>query len=181
MRNILVIIMMFILGGVVMATPSTQIWNPSTDTQAPGTVHLGIDNYFTGVGIEDGGYALPTDVGITYGLMPGLEIGFDLFAPQTYPTAFNFKLAVPESVDLPIAAAVGGFGFGTKAEVTDYNVGYAVVAKTFPIGRFTAGLFQGNEQLLVDTKGNKDNSGGILTWDKQITDKLWLSIDHAGS
>lgn len=31
--------------GVAMATPSTQIWIPSTDVQGFGTFHLGIDNY----------------------------------------------------------------------------------------------------------------------------------------
>ena len=32
--------------GEVIATPSTNIWNPSTDIQAVGVYHLGIDDYF---------------------------------------------------------------------------------------------------------------------------------------
>ena len=36
---------------VAMATPSTQIWIPSTDVQGYGTFHLGIDNYFRASGV----------------------------------------------------------------------------------------------------------------------------------
>ena len=40
--------------GAALATPSTQVWIPSTDIQAKGTWHLGIDNYFA-----------PHDAGVT--------------------------------------------------------------------------------------------------------------------
>jgi hypothetical protein len=127
-----------------------------------------------------GGYAYPTDVGLTYGALPGLEIGIDLFEPQQNPAVFNAKYGIPEGDKLP-AFAVGGYGFGTAQNLTDQNVVYGVLAKTFPIGRLSAGYFSGNPTLLVDTNGNKDNAGLILTWDKVINDKLWLAIDYAGT
>ena len=171
----------FVVSGVCSATPSTQIWNPSTDIQAKGTWHLGIDNYFTAQGPAEGGYAFPTDTGIEYGLTPNIEIGADAFLPQTSPFVFNAKFALQENGNVP-ALAVGGFGFGTSQGVTDQNVVYGLAAKTFPIiGRLTAGAFSGNPKVLVDASGNPDNSGIILTWDKYLTDKVWASIDYAST
>lgn len=177
---VVVMIILWVLAASAFATPSTQIWNPSTDIQARGTVHLGIDNYFTLEGPSEGGYAYPTDVGLTYGLLPGFEVGLDAFAPQSNPLVFNMKYGIPESDKLP-AFAVGGFGFGTKTGLTDQNVIYGVLAKTFSIGRITAGYFSGNDKLLIDPSANKDNAGIILTWDKTINDKLWLCVDYAGT
>ena len=162
------------------ATPSTQIWNPSTDIQTNGVWHLGIDNYFTVKAPSEGGYAFPTDTGLTYGLLPGLEVGIDAFLPQREPFNFNAKYGIVETEALP-AFAIGGFGFGTEKDVTDQNVLYAVIAKTFAIGRITAGWFSGNGRILVDAEGKEDPSGLILTWDKALTDKLWACADYAGS
>ncbi len=163
----------------VSATPSTQIWNPSTDIQPKGVFHLGVDNYFTSNGPASGGYALPTDLGLTYGLTSNLEIGVDAFLPQNSPFVLNAKFGVAES-DLP-AFAIGAFGFGTETNVTDQNVLYAVAAKTYPFGRLSAGYFQGNEKVLLDGSGNADNKGVILTWDKYFTDKLWLCVDYSST
>ena len=41
---------------LVYATPSTQIWNPSTDVQSFKTVHLGIDNYYSVKDNKDNAY-----------------------------------------------------------------------------------------------------------------------------
>ncbi|MFA6169762.1 MAG: hypothetical protein WCW67_03625 [Candidatus Margulisiibacteriota bacterium] len=171
------------VAGIAAATPTTQIWNPSTDIQGVGTWHFGIDDYFTVEDRTSGGYSFPTDLGLTYGLLPGLEIGVDAFLPQAVPASslvLNLKYGLQEKDALP-AIAVGGFGFGLQTNVTDQNVLYGVVAKTFPIGRLSAGYFMGNEKLLLDPSGNKDNAGLILTWDKMLTDKLWLSVDYAGT
>lgn len=163
------------------ATPSTNLWNPSTDIQPTGILHLGIDNYFTLEEPGQSGYAFPTDTGLTYGLLPGLEVGLDAFLPQTSPLAFNAKYGIAEKGMLP-ALAVGGFGFGTQPGATDQNLIYAVGSKIFPfVGRLTAGYFTGNDKLLLDPAGNKDNSGLILTWDKNVSDKLWFSVDYAGT
>ena len=169
------------LGQPVLSTPTTQIGNPSTDVQAAGTWHLGIDNYFTLASPTDGGYAFPTDLGVTYGVLSGLEIGADAFLPQSSPFVFNAKFALAEGEVLP-AVAVGGFGFGTEKGVTDQNVLYGLIAKTFqPIGRLTVGYFRGNSSLLLNPEGQRDNAGVILTWDKAIGDKLWLCVDYAST
>jgi len=170
------------IAGGVSATPSTQIWNPSTDIQTTGTVHFGIDNYFTADDVSSGGYAFPTDVGLTYGALPGLEIGVDSLLPQpnlgTSSLLANAKYGIPENGLIP-ALAVGGFNFGSHS--LDQNVVYGVAAKAFSFGRLSAGYFVGNEKALVDPSGNKDNAGVILTWDKQVTDKLWTCVDYAGT
>ena len=173
-------ILLIFTASTCFATPSTQIWNPSTDIQARSTWHRGIDNYFTPVGPAEGGYAFPADMGLTYGILPGLEIGMDVFLPQTNPFALNVKYGIPEREMVP-AFAMGGFGFGTQSGVTDQNVIYGVAAKTFPIGRLSAGYFVGNQRVLVDPSGAVENKGVILTWDKQVNDKLWVCIDYAGT
>lgn len=164
-------------GSVCYATPSTQIWNPSTDIQAKGTWHLGIDDYITVEDRASGGYSFPTDIGLTYGVLPGVEIGIDAFLPQAAfgsPLAFNAKYGIPEG-ELAPAFAVGGFGFGSFQGVTDQNVIYGLAAKTFqPLGRISAGYFSGNASTI-----GSDNKGFILTWDKALADKLWASIDYA--
>lgn len=165
------------LAGLSWATPSTQIWNPSTDIQAQGTWHLGIDNYFTIDDMSSGGYAFPTDLGLTYGLLPGLEIGIDALLPLPVPASqlvFNLKYGIPENGNLP-ALAIGGYGFGLSQGLTDQNVIYGVAAKTFYIGRLSAGYYKGNESLL-----GADSGGAILTWDKYLNDKFWACIDYAG-
>ena len=70
-----------ISAGTAHATPSTQIWIPSTDIQPYKTVHLNFDAYFrTGkepssnvgyFGIPDGGNLPPLyDFGPTVGVLP---------------------------------------------------------------------------------------------------------------
>ena len=164
------------LSGMSFATPSTNIWNPSTDIQAVGGWHLGIDDYFTVEEKTSGGYQTPTDVGLTYGLLPGLEAGIDVFLPQAIsasPLVFNAKYGIPESGSLP-ALAVGGFGFGLTKGITDQNAIYGIAAKLFPLGRISAGYFTGNSATI-----GAENKGFILAWDKALTDKLWTSVDYA--
>lgn len=100
---------------VGMATPSTQVWNPSTDIQATKTLHLGIDNYYSvkGNAALSTTTAMPTDIGLTYGLLENLEVGIDLFYPQKNPVMFNVKYGLPEKDALP-AVAVGVANVGTK-------------------------------------------------------------------
>ncbi|MDD5260132.1 MAG: hypothetical protein PHD29_09225 [bacterium] len=167
------------LVNLAMATPSTQIWNPSTDIQATGKFHLGIDNYYSVKDNMDHPYASPTYVGLTYGFLNYFEAGLDLAYPSQYPAYFNFKAGVPEKDMMP-SAAVGIMNVGTKSDVTNYNIFYGAVAKTIgPIGRITVGGYSGNDKLLLDENGEKANTGLILTWDKAITDKIWASVDYA--
>ncbi|MFH1386350.1 MAG: hypothetical protein ABIH50_01625 [bacterium] len=166
-----------LVGGAALATPSTQIWNPSTDIQAKGTWHLGIDDYFSVEDKGSGGQQFPTDLGLTYGVISGVEIGADAFLPQGVAGSslvFNAKYGIAESDIFP-ALAVGGYGFGLLKGATDQNILYGVGAKTFSFGRISAGYFAGNKTTL-----GSDGAGVILTWDKMLTDKIWASVDYAG-
>ena len=152
----------------------------TADIQAVSTVHLGIDNYFSLFDNETKPYAFATDVGLTFGVVKNLEVGFDFFEPATDPLQFNAKYGIPESGSLP-SFAVGGCNIGTKKDVTDYNILYGVAAKTFaPMGRISLGYYYGgNENLFLDENGEKNNTGVIATWDKAITDKVWAAVDYA--
>ncbi len=179
-KLLLILFLILIVGRLAMATPSTQIWNPSTDIQPYTTTHLGIDNYFNPLQTN-----YPIDYGVTYGLMPNLEIGIDAFYPQNSPLVFNMKYGIKEGDLLP-AMALGIYGVGTKVGVTDQNVVYALLAKTiyinqFSIGRLTGGYFVGNRQILLNPEGAQDNNGVILTWDKSVTDQLWLCVDYSST
>ncbi len=172
------------------STPSTIIWIPSVDFLPFKVVHLGIDNYFTVFkrGMGKGGVAFPTDVGLTVGVSPfdkiQAEAGVDLLEPTDSPWAFNAKVGTPEGAlaEWSPAIAIGACYVGLKKNVTDINLLYALAAKTFPvIGRISVGYYSGNKNLLVDINGKVNNSGMLLSWDKQVTeinDNLWLAVDY---
>lgn len=180
--------------GSAMATPSTQIWIPSTDIQAFKTFHLGIDNYIRESADDTGARPHVYDFGITTGILPfekiQMEVGFDLItngsSADSYPLYFNAKVGTPEGslFSGSPALAIGGFGLGTKKDVTDANIFYSLAAKTIPVlGRLSAGYYVGNEDLLVDADGKKDNDGVLLSWDRtisEISDKLWAAVDYQG-
>jgi hypothetical protein len=193
---IAITLLTLIYGGsvIVSATPSTIIWIPSVDFQAYKSFHLGIDNYAYDFksGKAGSGTAFPTDLGLTVGVLPDsivqVEIGFDYFTPQLSPFMLNAKVGFPEGAitDWSPAIAIGGFGFGFLKNFTDYNIVYGITGKTFPvIGRLEVGYFSGNKNVLVDlSTGNADNSGVLLSWDRQIpeiSENLWLAIDYQGS
>jgi len=165
---------------VAIATPSTQIWNPSSDIQKSGTLHFGIDNYFSVVQNAQKPFQLYPDLGLTYGVLNYLEVGIDMIQPSADPFYFNFKLGLPESDILP-AFALGGFNFGTKSGVTDYNILYGLAAKTFSaLGRFSVGYYRGmNGDLFMDGSGKEARDGLLATWDKTLTNKIWASVDYA--
>ena len=188
------VIVSTLMAGIAGATPSTQIWIPSTDIQAHKTVHFGFDTYIK-TGTQDDGTMEPTstNLGLTTGVLPWqklqLEVGLDyrdVGGNHTYPLLFNAKLGTPEDALFKYspALALGGYDFGTKSDVSDYNIVYALAAKTIgKLGRFSAGYYTGNDKLLLDTAGNKDNHGVLLSWDRTITeisDKLWLAVDYQG-
>ena len=183
------------------ATPSTQIWIPSTDVQGFGVLHLGWDSYIktkSHAGVYEG---TVTNGGITVGVLPfkiiGLEIGIDyrdINAVHQYPVYFNAKLGIPEDAFFKYqpAIAVGGFDFGTQKGFSTYDITYGLLAKNIlKSGRISAGYYFGNDKLLVnfsklDINGTpeKDNNGLLLSWDRTMTelsDKLWLAIDYMGA
>lgn len=183
-----------------LATPSTQIWIPSTDVQAFKTLHLGIDNYVRAERRNDGTRDPNVyDIGLTAGVLPfekvQMEVGADYIAYgnsyDNYPLYFNAKLATPENAlfTQSPALAIGGYGFGTNSKTgsalrTDQNMVYALAAKTIPlVGRLSAGYFTGNDKVLLDQNGKKENDGVLLSWDRtisEISDNLWAAVDYQG-
>lgn len=189
--SVLAALVLVLAAGLAFATPSTQIWIPSTDIQKFKTFHFGMDSYVTAG--EDTGLTT-TVFGLTAGVLPfekvQAEVGIDykdFSGSHADPLYFNAKVATPEGsifAGSP-ALAVGGYDFGTKSDVTDYNVLYGLAAKTLgKAGRLSAGYFTGNEDLLVDADGEKDNSGLLLSWDRtltEISEKLWAAVDYQGT
>lgn len=172
------------------ATPSTQIWIPSTDIQPYKSLHLNFDSYVRTQTNDDGTFTAPIyDIGPTFGVLPfekvQAEVGFDLIysgsSADKYPLYFHAKLGTPEGslfAGSP-ALAVGGYNFGLKHEVTDQNITYGLAAKTIPVlGRLSAGWYWANDDTV-----KKDNNGVLLSWDRtlsEISDKLWAAVDYQG-
>lgn len=175
--------------GAAQATPSTHIWSPSTDVQAYGVFHLTSDIYIPVDKPFDVRPSTITNLGLTTGVLPyekvNLEVGFD-HIEGTYPLYLNAKLGTPEGAfgEYFPALAVGGYSFGTKKDVTDYNIYYAKAAKTIgKLGRVSAGYYTGNDKLLLDENGNADESGVLLCWERtlsEISENLWVAIDYMG-
>jgi len=188
---------------VASATPSTQIWIPSTDIQPYKSFHLGFDTYIRANSNDDGSRTAPVVViGPTVGVLPfpkiQAEVGFDVISAggdlDKYPLYFHGKLGTPEEslFKSSPAIAVGGYNFGTKSGdvrngelATTQNLVYGLVAKTIPvIGRLSAGYFTGNKKVLLDENGESDENGVLLSWDRtmtEISDKLWVAADYQGT
>ncbi|MGC2423554.1 MAG: hypothetical protein WA666_04285 [Nitrospirota bacterium] len=188
-------VLMAALTGTAFATPSTQVWIPSTDIQPFKTLHLDIDDYIRTEKNPDGTYSpIAYDAGITAGVLPfdkiQAEIGVDYIrglsaAADDRPVFFNAKLATPEDSFFKgqPAFAVGSYDLGYSSK-TNYAISYALAARTFPIvGRISAGWYIGNAALLKNQYGNTDNNGVLLSWDRtmtEISDKLWMAVDYQG-
>jgi len=174
--------------GSALATPSTQIWIPSTDAKDFKNIHIDIDNYARFSSQPDAGTNM-YNVGVSAGVLPlenlKLEVGVDFLkqdikAADDHPFYFNAKLATPEGAfgikELP-AFAVGGFNLGTVS-ATQQNIAYALVAKTLPVvGRLSVGGYNGSEKTL----GKNTNNGVLASLDRnmpEISDKLWLAVDY---
>jgi hypothetical protein len=185
-----------ILGfGYAKATPSTQIWIPSTDVQAFKSCHLGIDNYVRIENVDGARGAGMYDFGLTAGISPfsllQAEVGVDYLSMgdpiyDKHPFFFNMKIGTPEDslFKYSPAIAIGAFNFGLEKNLTNYNIIYGLIAKTFPIvGRVSLGYYTGNDKLLVDENGKKSNTGVLVSLDRQIpevSDKLWFGLDYQG-
>jgi hypothetical protein len=126
-----------VFAGTAYATPSTQIWIPSTDIQPYKTFHLNIDSYVRTkkeptsnvgyFGIADGSALGPMYlIGPTVGILPfeklQAEVGFDLMwggantpaGLDKYPFYGHFKLGTPEDNTWKPAVAVGMYNIGLK-------------------------------------------------------------------
>ncbi|HEY3355127.1 MAG TPA: hypothetical protein VGQ83_17875 [Polyangia bacterium] len=180
------------------ATPSTQIWIPSTDVQAFLVPHLNSDVY---VRVQDepgnGGRKPPLYLfGPTMGILPWqklqMEVGFDLIwqgisAVDKYPIYFHGKLGTPEDALFKWQPAIvaGIYNVGVKSDVTNQNIVYGLVGRTFPVlGRLSVGYFYAHDTLFPDENGKASNQGLLASWDrtiKELTPKLWLGVDYQGS
>ena len=181
--------------GIAMATPSTQIWIPSTDVQAYKTFHLGIDSYIRATKNNDGTRGTNLyDIGPVVGFLPFEklqgEIGFDYTSNTTindnHPLSGNVKIATPEDslFKMSPAIAVGGYNLGpaqgtatAPSILSGQNIVYGLVAKTVPaigavpsLGRLSAGYYRGAELALVNSAGKADNDGVLLSWDRTMTE-----------
>jgi hypothetical protein len=161
--------------GAARATSSSTVWTPMTlDIQPYGVLHWGVDNYFTAFRkAKDGAGDFPTDAGLTVGVLPlerfQMEIGVDVLAPSDDPLFFNLKMGAPEGALFAGAPAlqVGIVNAGTKKDVTDYNIVYGVIGKSFPaVGRLSVGPYAGNSKLLVNAEGKKENDGFMIAFDR---------------
>ncbi|MCK9419852.1 MAG: hypothetical protein M0R70_10790 [Nitrospirae bacterium] len=198
MKKIAVVLsFLFLAAGAAQATPSTQIWIPSSDIQPFNKWHIGFDQYIK-VKKTDAGTRETTVVnnGITVGVLPfekiQAEAGIDqrtvsLEPYDSNPLYYNAKIGTPEGALFTgsPAVAIGGYDFGTKKDLTDYNIIYGVIAKTLGVaGRFSVGYYAGNDKLLLDKNGEKDEAGLLLSWDRtmsEISDKLWVAVDYQGA
>ncbi len=201
-KFVLAIGFMLAAAGAAQATPSTQIWIPSSDIQPYMKWHLGFDQYIK-ARKQDSTTREPNVInnGITVGVLPfekiQMEVGIDqrTYGIEPYDSApiyFNAKLGTPEGslFSGSPAIAIGGYDFGTKKYTdasgwgTDYNIAYSIVAKTLgAFGRFSVGYYQGNDKMLLDKNGMKDETGVLASWDRTITeisDKLWVAVDYMG-
>ena len=182
---------------IAHATASTHIWAPSTDTQPWGTGHITEDIYVPTERNSDGSRARTiTDSGLTFGMLPfkklTAEAGFDYKTGygsiDHYPVYFNAKLAIPEDAYGPYFPAIAGgiYDVGTQRNRTDYDVTYVKTAKTFKIrdfslGRFSFGYFWGNDKLLLNEDGKKDDNGIFWAWERtipEIDDRLWVCVEY---
>jgi hypothetical protein len=188
----------------INATPSTQIWIPSTDIQGFGVIHLGWDSYIKVKGTE----GAVTNGGITVGVLPfskvGLEIGVDYrdlgvgkdaagnissgVDAHKYPVYLNAKLGTPEDAFFKYmpAVAIGSFDLGTQYQAgsqTNYNITYGLLAKNiWKLGRFSVGYYQGNDVALMVPKSR--SNGVLMSWDRtltEISDKLWIAVEYMGA
>jgi len=162
------------IGSFCYATPSTTYWTPDTmDIQPYKKWHITYDSYFT-VG-KKGAHKgdLPTDIGLTYGVLPfeklKMEVGFDVLEPQNDPLSFNAKIGTPENAlfENSPALEVGIFNVGTKKNVTDYNIVDFITGKTLPfnLGRLHLGGYTGNSNTLKSAAGKKQANGYMLAYD----------------
>jgi hypothetical protein len=200
MVKIFSLAMMFVTvaAGAALATPSTQIWIPSTDIQAFKTGHLGIDNYFrasTHNGVRDPNVL---DIGLTAGVLPfekiQMEVGFDYLViganpNDNHPISGNFKLGTPEEslCKFSPALAFGMYNIGPShsADIapgvtSGQNLIYGLVAKTLPafgpvpsLGRLSVGYYGGAETSLQDRRldpTKAQNGGVLLSWDRTMSE-----------
>lgn len=184
-------VLMFVLAMLLItsesrlsATPSSVYWTPCTTYFQPFMKgHIGYDTYVRDINM------LPVDYGFTVGVLPfkevQAEVGYDASLPQGLGVStktehsVNAKIGWSENALLPVGFAVGIFNAGFVKDVTDYNILYAVVQKTFDnIGTFAVGGYSGNKKLLKNENEGADNNGYMLAYTSPQFSKFVVAVDY---
>lgn len=123
------------------ATPTSLFWtNCTTEVQATGVGHLGVDNYFTVFNRRGHSSYFNPDVGFTLGLFEWndlkAEAGIDYLGGADDPLFFNTKIGIAEGKvceHFP-SFSVGIFDIGTRTKEnrTNLNVVDVVFGKSLP-------------------------------------------------
>lgn len=178
--KILIILFLIFFSESLFATPSSTHWTvATTDIQAFGVIHFGVDNYFTVLRkAKNGASSFGTDIGLTIGVLPfekfQMEVGIDYVEPTDYPVSFNAKVGTSENSFFKGSPAlnIGIYNVGTKKAETNQNILYLLVGKTIPfLGRLHLGPYLGNRKTLVDKYGDKENSGFMIGFDRGFLPK----------
>ena len=191
MKRNTALVLMFVLAMLLIttesrlsATPSTVYWTPCTTYFQPFLKgHIGYDTY-----VRENSM-LTNDYGFTIGVLPfeklQAEIGYDALLPVASPATFkdanylNAKIGWSENTLLPVGFSAGIFNVGFDKDVTDYNVMYAVIGKTFDnIGTIAVGGYSGNKELLKNDNGNADNNGFMASYTSPTLGKVILCADY---
>ncbi len=165
----LVATMSLVVCMAVYATPSTLVSIPSTDIQPKGIYHLGSDTFLP----EDGSGAATSDIGLTYGLDPRVEIGVDNFSGTVDPLTFNAKVLItPMGSKVPVAVGISNLAL-KKDSAWDQQMVYIVGSYVTDAGpRVTFGGYTSNENIVGSPKD------GILLGVDYQQGKWWYGIDY---
>lgn len=188
--------------GTSGASPSRQVWIPSTDVQTWMSARLDIENYFRssaerkiteGSGVSQGKRDPGVIVlGATVGALPFEkvrgEVGIDYTASGTdaaesSPVSFHAKVAIPELAfgSWSPAFAAGVYNYGLSAGRTNQNITYGLASYTVPlIGRLSAGGYHAGETA---TGPGGVNYGILASWDRlllEFSDRFWVGVDYMG-
>ncbi|MHB9023600.1 MAG: hypothetical protein ACYC7E_05415 [Armatimonadota bacterium] len=167
MRGFLVTLLLFAVVPI-LATPSTLVTIPSTDIQATGVWHLGVDS-FIATDYSQGSFV---DTGLTYGITPRIEVGVDYFSGQASPVYGNAKVLLLSPGQSPIAVAVGIFNAADSAK-SGQNVWYLVGSAKVDALRFTLGGYKGSAGQF-----GPDDDSGLLAGIELIRGKWWYAADY---
>lgn len=159
-------IFLFVQTTSLMATPTGLFWTPCyTNIQDTGHVNLNVNNYFTL--FKSGGHrqALPTDVGLEFGIFSignlKAEAGVDYLVGSASPLYFNGKVGMEENKLFCHAPSfsIGGYGWGTRTHGsgrTNQNIVNLNVGKSLPEwigGILYAGVYSGSKAIGKDRQG----------------------------
>lgn len=147
------------------ATPSTLIWIPSTDIQAVGTTHFGVDVYAP----TEGSSLLVT--GLTFGSRK-IEYGFDYLRQDGLedPLRLNIKALLRDEGKHTPRIVIGAFDIGSGAAS---NIAYMLASKSIGTCRVTGGWAIGKKSTM-----GEDNSTVLLGVDANLSDRWWGAIDY---